>query len=272
MGKIIIDAEQKRGLSFNLKEIYSYKDLLYTFTYRDLKIRYAQTLLGIVWVVIQPIVKLLILIVVFNKVAGLNTGKIPYPLFVITGLTVWTYMSTVINQAGNSFIGAQNMIKKIYFPRIILPLSKTITSLVDFAVSIFLIFALMLWYKYPLTSSFFLFPLFLLLAIVGSFAVGIWLSALTIKYRDFNQLLPFLIQFGLYASPIAYSVKSVPDKYSFLFYCNPATGIIEGFRWSLLGGELNLNYVYTSVVMVIILFFSGLLFFKQSERTVADII
>ena len=275
MYKLIVDVN-KRSFGLNLKELWHYRDLFLILAYRDLRVRYAQTFLGLVWAFIQPLVTIIIFTVVFGRVAKVDTAGIPYPLFAVSGLAAWSYFSFVLNQSGNSIIGAQEMVKKIYFPRLVIPLSKALVGFVDFIIALLFIVVLMIYYQFhPLANIIYL-PLFILLTIISSLAVGIWLSALTIRYRDFQHVVPFLVQFGLYATPVGYLAKDVvnnlPTWATYIYYINPMAGIIEGFRWSLLGGDPPSIYAYFSVSIAVILFLSGLYYFKKVERVMADIV
>src|SRR5690606_28207131 len=247
--RIVVDAN-KRGFSLNLKELLEYRDLFMILAYRDLRIRYAQTFLGLTWAFLQPAATLLIFTVVFGRAVKVDTGGIPYPVFAITGMTAWTYFAFVLNQSGNSIIGAQEMVKKIYFPRLVIPLSKAVVGFVDFLIAFVFIVILLLYYGVTPSGNVIFLPLFILLTIVSSLAAGIWLSALTIRYRDFQHVVPFIVQFGLYATPVGYQSKDVVDNLpawgSFLFYANPTAGIVEGFRWSILGGSPPSPYAYIS--------------------------
>jgi lipopolysaccharide transport system permease protein len=269
--RLVIDAS-RRHIGLNLRELIAYKDLFFILAYRDLRVRYAQTFLGLLWAVIQPLTTLLIFTLVFGRAMQVDTGGIPYPLFALSGMGAWTYFAFVMNQAGNSIIGAQGMIQKIYFPRLIIPLSKAVVGFVDFAITLTFILALMLWYGFLPSATIIFLPVFILLTIVSALAVGIWLSALTIRYRDFQHIVPFMVQFGLYATPIAYPASLIPDKYQLLFHLNPMTGIVEGFRWSLVGGIPPHPYSYISFGLVILLLVSSLWYFRKTERIMADIV
>lgn len=275
MARIVVDAN-KGSFSLNLKELFSYRDLFYILAYRDLRVRYAQTFLGLAWAVLQPVATLVIFTLVFGRFVNVETGGIPYPVFALCGMVAWTYFSFVMNQSGTSIIGSQDMIKKIYFPRLIIPLSKAVVGFVDFFIALALLFMLLIFYHVPVSGNILMLPVFILLTILSSLAMGIWLSALSIRFRDFQHVTPFLVQVGLYATPIAYPgetvVGTLPPWATVLFYLNPLAGIVEGFRWSILGqGSLN-NVSFISFVMVIILFVSGLYYFKRVERVMADMV
>lgn len=273
--RIVVDANKSR-FSINLKELLHYKDLFLILAYRDLRIRYAQTFLGLTWAFLQPAATLLIFTVVFGRAVKVDTGGIPYPVFAITGMTAWTYFAFVLNQSGNSIIGAQEMVKKIYFPRLIIPLSKALVGFVDFLIAFAILIVLMISYRVVPSANLVFLPFFILLTIVSALAVGIWLSALTIRYRDFQHVVPFLVQFGLYATPIAYPsetiINNLPKWAILLYYLNPMAGVVEGFRWSILGGTPPNHFAYLSFGIVVVLFSSSLLYFKRVEKIMADIV
>jgi len=275
MHKIVVDAKKSK-FSLNLRELVEYRDLFLILAYRDLRIRYAQTFLGLLWAFIQPLATLLIFTVVFGRAVKVDTGGIPYPVFAISGLAAWTYFSFVLNQSGYSIIGAQEMVKKIYFPRLVIPLSKALVGFVDFAVALLFLLLLMLYYKVVPSANIIFLPIFLLLTIISALAAGIWLSALTIRYRDFQHVIPFMVQFGLYATPIAYSASVITDNLppwaSYIYYLNPMAGVVEGFRWCLLGGIPPHALSYLSFGIIALLFISGLFYFKRVERVMADIV
>jgi lipopolysaccharide transport system permease protein len=275
MARIVVDAK-KSSFSLNLKELISYRDLFLILAYRDLRVRYAQTFLGFAWALIQPLTTLVIFTLVFGRFVKVDTGGVPYPVFALCGMVAWTYFSFVMNQSGNSILTANELIKKIYFPRLIIPLSKAVVGFVDFAVAFVLLIGLIIYYDVPLSANISMLPVFILLTIVSALAAGIWLSALTIRFRDFQHVTPFLVQLGLYVTPIAYPgevvVGSLSDAGVFAFYLNPMAGIVEGFRWSLVGhGGLH-SVSFISFAMVVILFVTGLFYFKRVERVMADVV
>jgi lipopolysaccharide transport system permease protein len=275
MYKIVVDS-RKRTLTLNLKELWAYRDLFLILAYRDLRIRYAQTFLGLFWAFIQPAATLLIFTVVFGKAVQVDTGGVPYPVFAICGMAAWSYFAFVLNQSGNSIIGAQEMVKKIYFPRLVIPLSKAVVGFVDFAITLLFLAVLFIIYGIVPSGNIVFLPLFILATLVSSLAVGIWLSALTIRYRDFQHVVPFMVQFGLYATPIAYPaetiIQSLPQWGVVAYYLNPMAGVVEGFRWALLGGVSPSPFAYISFGLIAVLFISGLYYFRRVERVMADIV
>ena len=275
MSKTIIDAN-KSALSLDLKELFQYKDLFYTLAYRDFKVRYAQTFLGLAWGFIQPAMTLVVFGLLFGQGLQVDTGGVPYLLFASCGLAGWTYFSTVMGEAGNSIIGAQGMVQKIYFPRLVIPLSKAMVGLIDFGITLVIILLVMIAYQYPPSVNIVFLPLFMVMAIVCALGVGIWLSALTIRFRDFQHVVPFLIRFGMFLTPVAYPAEVVlqrlPDWAAVVYYLNPIAGVVEGFRWSIVGGNPPNIFAYVSFVVVVLLFISSLFYFKRVEKTIADIV
>ncbi|MBT32173.1 MAG: phosphate ABC transporter permease [Thalassobius sp.] len=271
----IIDANRK-GLTLNVKELFAYKDLFYILAYRDYRVRYAQTFLGFAWAFIQPLATLLIFTIVFGKAAKVDTGDIPYPIFALCGMSAWSYFAFVMNQSGNSIIGAQGMVKKIYFPRLVIPLSKAVVGLIDFIITFMFLIILLVIYGIVPSSNIIFLPFFILMGVISALAVGIWLSALTIRYRDFQHIIPFMTQLGLYATPIAYPAKlligSLPEWANALYFMNPMAGVVEGFRWSIIGGEMPSEYSIISFSLTILLFISSLFYFKKVEKVMADLV
>lgn len=273
--RIVVDANKSR-FSLNLKELLNYKDLFIVLAYRDLRVRYAQTFLGLTWAFLQPAATLLIFTVVFGHAVKIDTGQIPYPLFAMTGMTAWTYFSFVLNQSGNSIITSQEMVKKIYFPRLIIPLSKAVVGFVDLFIALAMLFFLMIYFRVTPSANFIYAPLFLVLTVTSSLGIGIWLSALTIRFRDFQHVVPFMVQFGLYATPIAYTseviVSNLPRWAVAIYYLNPMVGVIEGLRWSLFEVEVPHEYSLLSYAVSVLLFVSSLFYFKRIEKIMADIV
>jgi lipopolysaccharide transport system permease protein len=268
----IIDANHSRIIP-DFRELYRYKDLFVTLTWRDFKVRYAQTTIGLLWALIQPVVTLLILSLVFGKFVGVKTD-VPYLLFAMTGMTIWTYFSYVMTNAGSSIIASQGMVKKIYFPRLIIPLSKAAVGLIDLAISLVIMVILMIYYGIAPSANAWLAPLFILMGMIAALAVGIWLSALTVRFRDFQHIVPFMVQIGLYVTPIAYpadfAMKQLPSWAATIYYLNPMAGVIQGFRWSVFGGEAPGSMMYVSFAMIILIFVTGLLYFRKVEDEMAD--
>ncbi len=254
-----------------LLEVWEYRDLLWFFVWRDVKVRYKQTALGAGWAIIQPLTTAVIFSVSFGRVANLPSAGLPYPLFAIAGLVPWTYFSTAFTSGSTSVVGSQQLIGKIYFPRVIIPLASVITPLVDLAMAFLLLAASMIWFGVAPGPEALWLPAFLLLAVVTALAVSIWLAALTARYRDVRFVLPFIAQAWLFASPIAYPLSVVPSRWTLLFAANPMTGVIEGVRWSLLGAPPPAPVVtLVSAVTVIVALVFGLRYFASVEGTFAD--
>lgn len=270
MSKTIIDSSRS-GLKLNLRELIDYRDLFWVLAWRDIKVRYAQTTLGLLWAVLQPLATLLIFTLIFGRAINVDTGSVPYPVYALSGMLAWSYFGFVLSQSGHSIIGAQEMVKKIYFPRLIIPLSKAVTGFVDFLVTLVFLIILMIFYHVPVSVNIIQIPVYFILNVVAALGVGIWLSSLTIRFRDFQHIIPFLVQVGLYATPIAYPVSIIPDKYQVIYHLNPMAGIVEGFRFCLLGEPLA-PYSWISFVVAIVLFLSSLFYFKMVEKIMADIV
>lgn len=275
MAKVIIDAN-KSVLSLGLKELVEYKDLFYTLAYRDFKVKYAQTFLGFIWAFIQPFMTLVVFGLVFSRGLQIDTQGVPYILFAACGLASWTYFSSVMGQAGSSIIGAQNLVQKIYFPRLVIPLSKAVVGLIDFGIALLIIFGLMAVYNYTPSANIVFLPFFMLMVIFAALGVGIWLSALTIRFRDFQNIVPFLVRFGMFLTPVAYPSSLLTDRIPswalVIYYLNPIAGIIDGFRWCILGTDPPNALSYISFGVVFLLFVSSLFYFKKVERVIADIV
>ncbi|MEO5906753.1 MAG: ABC transporter permease [Saprospiraceae bacterium] len=256
----------------HLLACFQYRDLLRMLSYRDLRVRYAQTFLGITWALINPVIAVLLLYFVFSIVAKVDTNGVPPLLFTMAGLCSWTYFTRVINDAGHSIVGAQILVKKVYFPRLIIPLSKVLSGLVDFVIVLILLFILILVYRIPFhTQMLMIFP-FILLTILAGTGFGVWVAALSIRYRDFGQIVPVILRIGMFISPIAYGASLVPEKYRWIYNLNPLTGIIEGFRWSLFNTPLDPVSVWVSLIMVIVVLLSGFWYFFRLDQFIADII
>lgn len=271
MSKLTIDAEKSK-FSLNLIELVHYRDLLFTLAYRDIRVRYTQTFLGMLWAIFQPLVTLIIITVIFGKAIKVDTGGIPYPLFAVVGVAAWTYFAYTLGQASSSIISSQDMIKKIYFPRLIVPLSKALVGLIDFGVGLAFVLVLMFYYGWAPGSNVLWLPLVLLTNILAALGIGFWFSALSIRYRDIQHIIPFIVQLGFYATPVAYSANLVPIGYKILYFLNPMAGVIEGYRYALFGSPLELEYAALSFSVALLLFVSGLVFFQILERKMADIL
>ncbi len=260
--------------ALNLRDLWVYRELIFFMIWRDIKVRYKQTLLGATWAVIQPVMTMLVFNFIFGSVAKVPTDGIPYPIFSYTALLPWGLFVTALNQASRSLTSNNNMITKVYFPRLVLPIASVLAGLVDFAIA-FVIMLGMMWYfnVTPTLSVLWTLPLFLLLAIITALGVALWLSAINVKYRDVNYALPFLTQFWLFITPVAYSASVISDKWQLVYFLNPMAGVVNGFRWALLGaGSGPDTTLWVSVGISIIVLVTGLFYFRNMERTFADTI
>lgn len=272
MSKKIISADRTSVIP-DFQELYKYKDLFLTLSWRDFRVRYAQTTIGLLWAVLQPVITLLILSLVFGRFVGVKT-TVPHLLFTVAGMSIWTYFSYVMTNSGNSIIASQEMVKKIYFPRLIIPLSKAVVGLIDFSIALLIMAGLMIYYGIAPSANVWAAPLFLLVGVIAALGAGIWLSALTVRYRDFQHVVPFIVQIGLYVTPIAYpaefATQQLPKWAATIYYLNPMAGVIQGFRWSLFGGNPPGDLFWVSLVMVLLLFVTGLFYFRKVEDDMAD--
>ncbi len=272
MPKTIIEAN-RQSIVPDFKELYRYKDLFYTLAWRDFKVRYAQTTIGVLWAVIQPVFTILILSVVFGTFAKVET-PVPHLLYTVSGMSIWTYFAFVLSNSGSSIIASQAMVKKIYFPRLIIPLSKAAVGLIDLGITLLILVFLLFYYKVVPSVNIWAFPIFIFIGMIAALGAGIWLSALTVRYRDFQHVLPFIVQLGMYVTPIAYpadfATKNLPAWAAQLYFLNPMAGVIQGFRWSLFGGDFPGGYFWISMIMVFILFLSSLFYFRKVEDDMAD--
>ena len=269
----IVIEPSRSWLRLDLGDLWRYRELLFFLAWRDIKVRYKQTLLGATWAVIQPLLTMIIFSIIFGQLAGLPSEGIPYPVFTFTALLPWQLFAFALTQSSNSLVGAQNLVSKVYFPRLVIPIASVLPGLVDFSISFLVLLGLMAFYGIPLTARLFILPALLLLALMTAMAVGLWLSALNVEYRDVRYVVPFLTQFWMYATPIAYSSTLVPEKWRYLYALNPLTGVVEGFRWALLGKSDGVGaMIWISTAIVVLLLVSGLIYFKRMEDTFADVI
>jgi len=252
------------------KDLWSYRELFYFMAWRDIIVRYKQTVIGILWSILRPLLTMLVLTIVFGKWAKMPSDGTPYPILVFTALLPWQLFSNSFTGASNSLILNPNLISKVYFPRVVLPTSSVVVSLVDFLLS----FLIMFWYKFWPSWRLLYLPLLILLATTVSLAAGLWISALNVKYRDFRYIIPFVVQFGLYISPVGFSSSVVPDKWRLLYSLNPMVGVIDGFRYSVLANNVHFYMpgFLLSIILVVFLFVTGFMYFRNTERTFADVI
>lgn len=270
---VIIIKPAKKWQGINFRELWESRELVYFFTRRNLKVRYSQTIIGVIWVVLQPVLMMLIFSVFFGRFAKLPSDGFPYTVFVFSALLPWNLFASSINGSSTALVSNRNLVSKVYFPRIIMPMARVLESLVDFCISFFILFILMRIYGVlPAKSTIFV-AFFILWAVVLALGVGFWLSALNVKYRDVTYAVPFLIQVWFYVSPVGYSLSIIPEKWHWLYSLNPLVGVIEGFRWSLLGGGRSLPAVLlTSLFTTCIIFITGVIYFSNTENTFADVI
>jgi lipopolysaccharide transport system permease protein len=259
--------------SIGLRELWDYRELLYFLTWRDLKVRYKQTALGAAWAIIQPLFMMLVFSLFFGRLAGVPSDGIPYPLFTFCALLPWQLFAHSLTESSNSLVRNQNLITKVYFPRLVVPLSAVLAGLVDFAIAFVILLGMMLFYGIVPGSQILALPFFILLAVMTAMAVGLWLSALNVQYRDVRYTINFLVQFWLFATPVAYPSSIIPARWRVVYGLNPMVGVVEGFRWSLLGKpESPGALVMVSTVVVIILLTGGMFYFRRMEQQFADIV
>jgi lipopolysaccharide transport system permease protein len=257
-----------------LHDLWRYRELFFFLAWRDLLVRYKQTVVGVAWAVIRPLLTMLVLTLVFGRLGKMPSGGVPYPLLVFCGLLPWQFFTTALSDSGNSLVSNAGLVSKVYFPRLIIPAGSLLTGLVDFLIAFGLLVVLMVYYQWLPPGHVVWLPLFLLLAMAVSFGAGAWAAALTVRYRDFRVIVPFAIQFGLYISPVGFFSSVVPDQYRLLYSLNPMVGVLDGFRWSLLGGAHVLYgpSVTIAVVIGVVLLVTGVWYFRHTERTFADVI
>jgi lipopolysaccharide transport system permease protein len=256
------------------RDVWRYRELFWFLVWRDILVRYKQTVVGVAWSVIRPLVTMIVFTVIFGMLAKLPSDGVPYPLLVFAAMLPWNFFSNALSESSASLIGNANLLTKIYFPRIIIPVSSIIVSLIDFVISMAIMAAIMLWYGYLPDWRIVTLPFFLLLAFLPVAGAGLWFAALNVKYRDFRYLVPFMLQFGLYVSPVGFASSIVPEKWRLLYAINPMVGVIDGFRWALLkgSGEINWLGLLLSTVLSSLLLMTGLWFFRKTERIIADVI
>jgi lipopolysaccharide transport system permease protein len=264
---------RKRWLPLRLKEIWDYRELLYFLVWRDVKVRYKQTAIGATWAVIQPLMTMIVFTVVFDKFAKMPSDGLPYPIFSYAALLPWTYFSKALNQSVVSVVGDASLITKVYFPRLLLPLSAVVGGLIDFAIAFVFLLGMMAWYGIIPHWGILLLPVLVLMTMLTALSVSAWLSVINVRYRDVGQAIPFLVQIWLFASPVAYPASVVPENWRFLYNLNPLAGIIEGFRWALLGSQNPpVIALVSTTAIVLALLYGGILFFKRMEQTFADVV
>ena len=269
----VVIEPNKRLFRIGLRDIWKYRELFYFLTWRDVKVRYKQTLIGGLWAILQPLMTMVIFTVIFGRFVKIPSDGLPYPIFAYAAILPWTYFAQALSRSGTSLVNDSNLITKVYFPRLMMPLASAIVPVVDFLLSFLILLGLIVWYGIGFTWYILALPLFMTLAFMTALSVGLWLSPLNVRYRDVGYILPFLSQIWMYASPVVYPVSIVPERWRLLYSLNPMAGVIEGFRWALLGKESpDFVVMMVSASVVLILLVSGIVFFKRMEPTFADVI
>jgi lipopolysaccharide transport system permease protein len=278
----VVYIRPSRGWSaLNLLDLWRYKELIYFLIWRDIKVRYKQTVLGAAWAIIQPFFTMVVFTIFFGRLAGVPSEGVPYPIFSYTGLLPWGLFTKALSDAGRAMVSNRSMITKVYFPRLVIPLASVLSGLVDFGIAFVVLIGMIVYYNnvpgeydsIVLTPAILTLPLFLILALVTALGVGLWLAALNVKYRDINYILPFLTQFWLFITPVAFPASMIPEQWQWLFALNPMTGVVEGFRWAVLGTTSGPDQMIAiSSLISIVLLITGLFYFRRMERTFADMV
>jgi lipopolysaccharide transport system permease protein len=271
MQEIII--EPGRSIRHYWRDLWDYRELFYFLAWRDIAVRYKQTVIGVAWSVIRPVLTMAVFVVVFGKIAKLPSDGVPYPILVFAAMLPWQFFANALSESSNSLVGNSNMISKVYFPRLAIPASSVMVSFVDFLISFALLIIIIAGYRFVPSWQVLALPLFTILAFGVAIGAGLWFASLTVKYRDFRFIVPFIVQLGLYVSPVGFSSRIVPPQWRFAYSLNPMVGVIDGFRWSIIGGaELYLPGLFVSIALVALLLTSGIWYFRKTERTFADVI
>jgi lipopolysaccharide transport system permease protein len=269
---LIIEAGRTEGQYW--KDLWRYRELFYFLSWRDILVRYKQTVIGIAWSIIRPLLTMVVFTIVFGKLANLPSEGVPYPILVFAAMLPWQFFSNAFTEAGNSLISNANMISKVYFPRLVIPTSAVIVSFIDFLISGVMLVLLMVWYKIVPGWQILTLPFFIIVVFAAVMGSGLWIAALNVKYRDFRYIIPFIVQLGLYVSPVGFTSSIVPEKWRLIYSLNPMVGVIEGFRWAILGGQVRFYWpgFWFSLVLVASLLITGILYFRKTEKTFADVI
>lgn len=272
MNELVIEANQIARHYW--RDLWRYRELFYFLAWRDLLVRYKQTVIGVAWSLVRPFLTMVVLTLVFSKFGNFSSGSVPYPIMVFCGMLPWQFFATAVTESGTSLVNNANLVSKVYFPRLVVPAASVVTSTADFLISAGFLAGLMVWYQFLPSPNLAFLPLFFVIAATTALGAGIWISALMVKYRDFRFIVPFLVQFGLYLSPVGFRSASVPAEYRLLYSLNPMAGVIDGFRWSLLGGEYTLYWPGFAISgsVAIVLLVTGIWYFRRTERTFADVI
>jgi lipopolysaccharide transport system permease protein len=269
----IVVEPSRRLADLNLRELWDYRDLLLFLAWRDISIRYKQTVLGASWAIVQPLMTMVIFTIFFGNMAGVPSEGVPYPLFTLAALLPWQYFSTTLGNAANSLVNNSNLLSKVYFPRLLIPVTSLLPPAVDFIIAFIVLLLMMFFYRTAPTWNVIWLPAFMALAMLTALGAGLWFAAMNVKYRDVRYIVPVLVQFGIFVSPVAYPSRLVPARWQALYALNPMAGVIEGFRWALLGTDTPPGrLVAVSSVAALVLFVSGLFYFRHTEKTFADVI
>jgi lipopolysaccharide transport system permease protein len=255
-------------------DLWRYRELFLFLAWRDILVRYKQTVIGVMWALMRPLLTMLVFTLVFSKLAQLPSEGVPYPILVFAALLPWQFFSSAFSGASDSLISSAGMISKVYFPRLVIPASSVFVSFVDFLISGFILLGLMIWYGFAPTSRMLVLPFFVFLVFAAAMGAGLWIAALNVKYRDIRIVVPFVLQFGLYISPVGFSTSIVPEQWRFIFSINPMVGVIDGFRWSILGGDTPLYWpgLLLSIFFVSVILVTGIAYFRKTEKVFADVI
>ena len=270
----VLRVEPSRGwVSLKLGELWAYRELLFFLVWRDIKVRYKQTALGAAWAVIQPFLTMVVFSLFFGRLAGVKSDNVPYPIFAYAALVPWTFFANGLSESSNSLVGSANLIKKVYFPRLAVPAAAVLAGLVDFAIAFVVLVGMMFYYGVALTAHVLWLPVFLLLALATALGAGLWLSALNVQFRDVRYVVPFAVQFWLFATPIAYPSSLLPEPWRTVYGLNPMAGVVEGFRWALLGTETRPGAMtLLSALAALLLLLGGAFYFRRMEKTFADVV
>lgn len=270
----VVTIEAGRADAHYWRDLWSFRELLWFLAWRDILVRYKQTVIGVTWSLIRPLLTMIVFTVVFGKLAGLPSNGVPYPIMVFAALLPWQFFANSLSDSSNSLLSNAGMISKVYFPRLIVPASSIIVSVVDFLITLALMFGLMIWFQVMPTWRLLLLPAFLALALATAFGAGLWFAALNTKFRDFRYIVPFVVQFGLYVSPVGFSSDVVPEHWRMLYSINPMVAVIDGFRWAIIGGEARIYWqgFILSCLLIALILFSGVMYFRKTEKTFADVI
>jgi lipopolysaccharide transport system permease protein len=266
--------EPGQGVRDYWRDLWDYRELFYFLSWRDVAVRYKQTVLGVAWSILRPVLTMIVFTVIFGQLANLPSDGVPYPILVYSAMLPWQFFASSLTESSNSLVANAQMISKIYFPRLALPISAIVVSFVDLCISFVVLIVLMLAYRYPPTWRMVTLPLFIVLAFGAALGAGLWLASLNVRYRDFRYIVPFAVQLGLYVSPVGFSSGVVPEEWRLLYSLNPMVGVIDGFRWAILRGEGTLYWpgIVLSVILVTAILLGGLNYFRRTERTFADVI